>query len=306
MAQPQPLLAGTRHIQSLINGFTVETTPRAADKISHFGDYLRTGTAVYVTFLPGSDFTDTVRVCKRLHEEGFVPIPHFAARSINDEKQLEDYIRRVVGEADVSWVLCIAGAVDKPLGTFSDSMQILQTGLFEKHGIHRIAVAGHPEGSPDMSDAAIMDALTWKNNYRQQSGSELYLVTQFAFDIEPILNWEKRLIDAGITLPVHIGLPGLATLKSLLMHAKACGVGPSMRVLTRQARNVTRLLVVNTPDKLLRGLAHHTYSHQNSLIAGVHMYPLGGLRRSAQWSYAVQDGELSLSKDGFNVHPHID
>ena len=61
---------------------TVEVTPGGAEKIASFPELLRTGTTVYVTFLPGSDFADTVKVVKRLRAEGMNPVPHFAARSI--------------------------------------------------------------------------------------------------------------------------------------------------------------------------------------------------------------------------------
>ena len=293
-------------IQSFLTGFTAETTPKSAEKIPDFRMHLREGTPVYITFLPGSDFNDTVAVAKRLRAEGFIPIPHFAARSIPDEATLEEYIKRVTGEAGVDWVLCIAGAVDQPVGVYADSVQMLQTGLFEKHGIRKIAVAGHPEGSPDMPGQAIADALLWKNQYASDTGTEMYLVTQFAFEAEPVITWDKQLQRAGNKLPIHIGVPGLATLKSLVMHAKACGVGASMRVLTRQARNVTKLLVVNTPDQLVSDLAAYTKFDTNSGIAGVHMYPLGGLRRTAEWSYAVTDGDITLSKKGgFSVNREI-
>lgn len=294
-------------IQSFFSGFTAETTPKSADKIADFREHLRPETPVYITFLPGSDFNDTVAVAKRLRDEGFTPIPHFAARSIKDKATLEDYISRVTNEAGVDWILCIAGAVDQPIGEFSDSTELLKTGLFEKHGINRIAVAGHPEGSPDMSDKAIMDALRWKNEYARQTGTEMYLVTQFAFEAQPIIAWDRHIRAEGNELPIHIGIPGLATLKSLLMHAKACGVGASMRILTKQARNVTKLLVVNTPDKLVHDLASYKKHDPDCSIDGVHMYPLGGLRRSALWSYAVVDGNFSMGINGnFKVNINID
>ena len=287
-----------QNIQKLLAGFTAETTPGSAAKTPDFREHLRPGTVVYITFLPGSDFNDTVAVATRLRSEGFIPVPHFAARSIKDEKTLNENLARVVGEAGVDWVLCIAGAVDKPVGDFTDSMQILKTGLFDKHGVNRIAVAGHPEGSPDMSDDAVYAALKWKNNFKAKTDADLYLVTQFSFEAAPIIAWEKMLRREGNTLPVHIGIPGLATLKTLLMHAKACGIGNSMKFLTKQARNVSRLLVVNTPDKLVRDLADYQHNNPDSAITGVHMYPLGGLRKSAQWSYAVTDGQFTLNGDG--------
>lgn len=294
-------------ISSFLNGFTAETTPGGAAKIPDFREHLREGTVVYITFLPGSDFNDTVDVAVRLRKEGFIPVPHFAARSITSEQVLEENIKRVVGEAGVDWVLAIAGAVNNPLGNFSDSMQMLQTGLFEKHGINKIAVAGHPEGSPDMPTSAIIDAMRWKNAYARETGTEMYMVTQFAFDVEPIIAWDKAMQAEGNELPIHIGVPGLASLKSLLAHAKACGVGASMKVLTKQAKNLSKLLVVNTPDKQVNDLAHYHATDPNCGITGVHMYPLGGLRRTAQWSYEVVDGRIEMDgKGGFKTINKID
>ena len=291
-----------RSIQTLFDGFSAETTPGSAAKISDFRDYLRKGTSVYITFLPGSDFQSTVAVAKRLRDEGFIPIPHFAARSIKNKKTFESHLAQAVNEAGVDRVLCIAGAVDKPVGEFTDSTQLLATGLFDKYGIQKIAVAGHPEGSPDMSDASIMKALKWKNSFKEQTDAALYVVTQFAFEAAPIIRWDKMIQMEGNRLPIHIGIPGLATLKTLLMHAKACGIGSSMKVLTKQAKNITKLMTVNTPDQLVYELGQYRATDPQCGITGVHMYPLGGLRRSAQWSHAVHDGRFVLNgKGGFKV-----
>ena len=289
-------------IQTLFDGFSAETTPGSAAKISNFRDCLRKGTSVYITFLPGSDFQSTVAVAKRLRDEGFIPIPHFAARSIKNENTFESHLAQAVNEAGVDRVLCIAGAVDKPVGDFTDSTQLLATGLFDKYGIQKIAVAGHPEGSPDMSDESIMKALKWKNSFKEQTDAALYVVTQFAFEATPIIRWDKMIQTEGNRLPIHIGIPGLATLKTLLMHAKACGIGSSMKVLTKQAKNITKLMTVKTPDQLVYELGQYRATDPHCGITGVHMYPLGGLRRSAQWSHAVHDGRFVLNgKGGFKV-----
>ncbi|NKB62861.1 MAG: metFprotein [Gammaproteobacteria bacterium] len=299
-------MAKKQDIQDFLTGFTAETTPGSAAKVSNFNEHLKPGTSVYITFLPGSDFNDTVAVAKRLRNEGFIPIPHFAARSIADKATLESNIDKVVSEAGVDRVLCIAGAVDKPIGDYADSTQLLDTGLFDKYGINHIAVAGHPEGSPDMSDESILAALKWKNGFKQKTDAEMHVVTQFSFEAEPIIAWDKMLRTEGNELPIHIGIPGLATLKTLLMHAKACGIGASMKVLTKQARNITKLVVVNTPHKLVYDLADYKKNDPDCGVTGVHMYPLGGLRRSAMWSYAVCDGKFTLDgKGGFKVDIEI-
>jgi methylenetetrahydrofolate reductase (NADPH) len=295
-----------QQIIDFMTGFTAETTPGSAAKTPDYREHLRPGAVVYITFLPGSDFDDTIAVAKRLEGEGFLPVPHFAARSIPDAAFLDDKLARLTGEAGLEQVLVIGGAVDEPAGDFSDTMQLLETGLFDRHGIRKFGVAGHPEGSPDISERAIADALAWKNDFAERSGAELYVVTQFCFQAGPVIAWDKRIQAEGNRLPIYIGVPGLATIKTLLAHAKACGIGPSMRFLTRQARNLTKLMTVSAPDALVSALAEYKATDPGCGIQGVHMYPLGGLRRSAKWSYAVTDGAFTMNRDGKGFTVDID
>ncbi len=297
-------------IQELMANFTAETTPASAKKVEDFRQHLTPGTDVYVTFLPGSDFKDTIAVCKRLRDEEMRPIPHFAARSIPSRDALEDNLKAVVEEAGVDRVLTIAGGVsDKEIvGPFSDSMQLLETGLFDRYKIKTIGVAGHPEGSPDMSQEAIGKALAWKNAFAERSDADLHIVTQFCFEADPIIAWDKAMQAEGNKLPIHIGLPGLATIKTLLNFARISGVGPSMRFLTRQAMNVHKLVTVSDPNKQLVGLAKYKAEDPNCGITNVHMYPLGGLRRTAAWAYEVAKGEIDFDKklDGFKTRTKIE
>ncbi len=295
-----------QRIADFMTGFTAETTPGSAAKIPDYREHLRPGTAVYITFLPGSDFDDTIAVAKRLKGEGFLPVPHFAARSIPSAAFLEDKLARLAGEVGLEQVLVIGGSADKPVGDFPDTMRLLETGLFDKHGIRKFGVAGHPEGSPDISDEAIAEALRWKNDFAERSGAELYLVTQFCFEAGPVIAWDRCIRAEGNRLPIHVGVPGLATIRTLLAHAKACGIGPSMKFLTRQARNLTKLMTVSAPDRLVTDLAAYQASDPGCGIAGVHMYPLGGLHRSAKWSYAVIDGAFTMNEDGKGFSVDID
>ena len=293
-------------IVDFMTRFTAETTPGSAAKTPDYREHLRPGTVVYITFLPGSDFDDTIAVAKRLKSEGFLPVPHFAARSIPSEAFLDDKLAKLTDEVGLERVLVIGGALDKPAGDFSDTMQLLETGLFDKHGIRKFGVAGHPEGSPDISDKAIAAALRWKHDFAEHSSAELYLVTQFCFEAGPVIAWDRRIHAEGNRLPIHVGVPGLATIRTLLAHGKACGIGPSMKFLTRQARNLTKLMTVSAPDRLVTDLAAYQASDPGCGIAGVHMYPLGGLRRSAKWSHAVIDGAFTMNEDGKGFSVDID
>ena len=293
-------------ICTFLSDFTAETTPFSAAKIDDFRNVLRPGTTVYVTFLPGTDFAETLTVTKRLKDEGMRPVPHIAARSVPDKAFLDDNLNKLTAEAGIDEVLIIGGAVDRPVGAFSDSMQIMETGLLDKYGINKIGVAGHPEGSPDITDEGIRDALQWKNAFAARTGAELYVVTQFCFEADPIIAWDKMIQAEGNKLPIRIGVPGLATIKTLLNYAKACGVGQSMNFLKRQAKNVTKLMKVSEPDAEVTALARYRATDPNCGITGVHMYPLGGLKKTAKWTYAVIDGHFDMTKDGAGFQVNIE
>ena len=83
------------------------------------------------------------------------------------------------------------------------------------------------------------------------------------------------------------------------LHDKAL----ALEVYAKQAMNVARLLTVSAPDKLVTELAAYKATDPRCGISGVHMYPLGGLKKTADWSYAVVDGnfELGRNRTGFEV-----
>ncbi len=295
----------TQNILKFLHNTSLEVTPGGAKKIEDFRTMLRPGTTVFVTFLPGSDIADTVATVKRLFAEGMKPVPHFAARSIPNLKFFEDTLKIMQAEAQVDEALLIGGGVTNPVGDFSSSMEVLRTDLFQKYGIKKLGVAGHPEGSPDIKPEAVTEALLEKNKYAKEHGIEMYITTQFCFEAEPIIAWDKRIRAEGNELPIHIGIPGLATIKTLLAHATACGIGPSMRIITRQAANLAKLLTTRMPDKITRDLANYQANDPACGITQCHLYPLGGLAKSSKWLYAVMDGKFQLNDEGFDLTVEI-
>lgn len=271
-------------LQRLMARFSIETTPRGAQKVADFREHLPAGTLVYVTALPGSDFQETLATCRRLRAEGMEPVPHLTARSIANEAALRERLDRITSEAGVQRVLLLGGADREPAGEFEDSATLLETGWFDRFGIRSIGIAGHPEGSPDIERLLLREYGFRKIRYAQASGIELYLVTQFVFEAAPLVAWVRRIRDDGNTLPVVVGLPGPATLKSLIGHATNCGVGASMKFLTKQARNVTKLLSLQAPDALVADIAAQVRQEPALGIAGIHLFTLGAFAPTASWA----------------------
>ena len=296
------MAATIEQIKQAAEDWSIEVTPTGATKIESFRDCLAPGTTVNVTFLPGSDPMDTIAVAQRLHDDGMKPVPHLAARSLRDGDQLDELLAAFTAKAGVSEVLVIGGGVDNPVGQFSDSMQVLDTGLIQKHGIRSIGVAGHPEGSPDISDDEIAEALAAKNALAVREGLDIYIETQFCFEADIVLDWERAVRAAGNKLPIRIGIPGPATIKTLFRFAQISGIGPSMRFISKQARNVAKLMTVQSPHLLLDGLAQGMAGDPDCLIRHFHFYPFGGFAKTAAYAQAIVDGKIeTLPKGGFEV-----
>jgi methylenetetrahydrofolate reductase (NADPH) len=282
--------------------WSIEVTPNGAAKIESFGDCLAPGTSVNVTFLPGTDPRDTIAVAERLHNDGMRPVPHLAARSLRNTDQLEELLVAYTSRCGVEEVLCIGGGVDDPVGDFAATMEVLETGLIQKHGIRQIGVAGHPEGSPDISEDAVAEALAAKNELAARDGLDLYIETQFCFEADIVLDWERRVRAAGNRLPIRIGIPGPATIKTLFRFAQISGIGPSMRFVAKQAKNVAKLMTVQSPHLLIAGLAEGMAADKDCLIRHFHYYPFGGFARTAAYAGAIAEGRIELlPKGGFDV-----
>ena len=125
---------------------------------------------VYITMLPGGDYKDTSEQAAKLAKKGFNPIPHFPARSIQNDDQLKEYVSRCK-DGGVKQVLVIGGGRE-PVGKFDSSIQLLETGYFEQM---KIGIAGHPEGSPDISDSDLEKAMKDKKPYAD------YIVTPVSY-----------------------------------------------------------------------------------------------------------------------------
>jgi len=291
----QAVKSDASQIEALLRDYSIEVMPRTAEKVENFRNILPEGTRVYIAHIEGTPIEEMVATAKRLNADGFPVMPHFPARIIKDKATLGDWIARYQGEADVKQALLLAGGVAAPHGDFDSSMQLMETGLFDKAGFKRLHIAGHPEGNkdidPDGSMKNVMDALRWKQDFSTRTDAEMALATQFAFDAKPIIQWANDLSAAGITLPIHIGIAGPAKLQTLIKFAIACGVGPSLKVLQKRAMDVTKLLLPYEPTDVIAELAAHKAANPDFNITHVHFFPLGGIKTNATW--AIENGGTS-------------
>lgn len=289
-------------LRRLALDYSVEVTSREGHRVESLADLLVPGTRVYITFLANTPFEDTVALAERAVAEGMRPVPHLAARAVPDLATLDRMIGRLadVGVADL---LVIAGSLAHPVGEISETAQVLTSGSLERHGIHRVGVAGHPEGNKDIGDEGLAGALAEKNRLAAERDLDVYLVTQFTFAGEPVVEWEQRIRAAGNRLPVDVGLPGCSTPAKLLRFGLSCGIGPSLKVLRKQTGGVLRLATASEyhPDETVLALARSVAADPGSLVRSLHFFPFGALAGTAAWADGLRDGRFVLDEGGFGL-----
>jgi methylenetetrahydrofolate reductase (NADPH) len=190
---------------------------------------------VYITMLPGGDYKETAEKADALVKKGFNPVPHFPARSINGSRD--------------------------PIGKFDSSIQILETGFFD--GI-KIGIAGHPEGSQDMSDTKLEKAMIDKKPYAD------YIVTQWLLDSQPIIDFISKQ-----SVPVHVGITGPMKITSLIKFANIVGAKNSINFLKSNFSKALDLLKPKDPNELIGKVKEFTDNF--------HIYTFGGLKETNKW-----------------------
>ena len=214
---------------------------------------------VYITLLPGEDFRQVANKAKELANLSFNPVPHFPARSIKNLNDLKDYVKRCK-DGGVKQALVIGGSA-QPVGDFHCSLQLLETGLFEGF---RIGIAGHPDGSPDISDSDLEKAMKDKKPYAD------YIVTQWLMEPEPIIKFVSKQ-----TIPVHVGITGPMKISSLLKFANTVGAKNSINFIKSNLGKTFDLLRPKDPNDLIEKV--------KSVTSNFHIYTFGGLKETSAW-----------------------
>ena len=233
--------------------FSLEISPKTdLDTLPELKD-------VYITFLPGGDFKDTATKSGELVQKGYNPIPHIPARSIENDNHLKEYIN-MCKDLGVKQCLVIGGSRD-PVGKFESSIQLLETGFFD--GL-KIGIAGHPEGSPDISDEVLEKAMIDKKPYAD------YIVTQWLMQPEPIIDFISKQ-----TVPVHVGITGPMKISSLIKFANIVGAKNSINFIKSNFSRAIDLLKPKDPNDLVDKIKGHTKHF--------HIYTFGGLKETNNW-----------------------
>lgn len=272
---------------------SLEVPPRNVDKFLAAADHVPEGTEVFLNVLATTTADEMVAAAKRVHDAGFRPVPHLAARLTESDAAFAAHTARLAGEAGVEQVMLVGGDRDTPLGPYESSVQLLESGHIAKAGILAAGIAGYPEGHPGIADAELDAARARKFEIAAQSGMTLDLVTQVCFDPAAVSAWIAARRAEGVNASVRIGIPGPARLKTLVQYGAICGVGQSLRMLKRQTRSMAKLLTTSNPDAIVLPLAAEAAADWLP-----HFFSFGGVGATAKYLAALREGRFEIAGDG--------
>jgi methylenetetrahydrofolate reductase (NADPH) len=270
-------------LAKIVAGSSFEITARDPEKAVASLVDLAPKTPVYIAHIPGDPWARVMETALKVRDAGFSPIPHVVARNIKDEADLEEFLKTIVGELGTDHVLCLGGDVDNPPGKFTMSRQLIETGLFPKTGIKRIGLACYPEPHPKAPVEVFNEELSKKFALATEQGLNPWVVTQFAFEAEPIVGRLKELPGQGVTGPVRVGVAGPAGLKSLIGFSMRCGVGNSLKALTSRPTSIGKLMTKHTPEDVVADLALAMAKDPSLNVEGLHFFTFGGVPAAAGW-----------------------
>jgi methylenetetrahydrofolate reductase (NADPH) len=240
---------------------------------------------VSVTCSPTKGIPATLDLATRLLDLGHHPIPHISARMVEGPDEvfkLAAWIR----EHGLRDLFVVGGDAEHPHGPYADGFMFLRDLLAHDHGLERIGVPAYPDGHPFIDRSVLRDALHAKQALITEAGVSAGASTQMCFDAGRIRAWLQEERSLGLTLPIHLGVPGVVDRARLMRMGARLGVGTSLRYLSKNRASVVRMLAPGgyDPTDLVRAMAPDAEALG---IVGLHSFTFNSVADTAKWRDAL-------------------
>lgn len=270
-------------LSELLAASSLEISPREMHRAQALAALLPANTCVYIPSLPGLPLGRTLDAVAAVREAGLDPVPHVSARRILDRGEFKSFLKKCVSDCGVHRVLLIGGDEPRPKGPYNDSLEVLEEGVIAECGVREIGVGGYPEGHPRIAPAVLQQALKRKLALAREQKLGLYVVTQFCFAPQRVVEYCAGLARVHPEVPVYVGIAGPTDPVALARYAQRCGVSVSLRALRTLGSGIARLVTHTDPREHVVAIARYARSREPSNVVGVHLYSFGGAERTAAW-----------------------
>ncbi|MDG1265789.1 MAG: hypothetical protein P8O03_05640 [Ilumatobacter sp.] len=273
------------HLRRLVTDAKIELIPMKS--LEHARTELRPNSSISMTCSPAKGIDATLDESERLVAAGHRVTPHISARMVRSPDHLVEIHARL-RSLDLREIFVVGGDADPP-GCFFDAIEFLEAFLAlddadgtEQRQVDHIGYTSYPDTHPLITNAQLHDALHRKQELILASGRTAHVSTQMCFSPEQIRDWLRGERSAGLTVPVHLGVPGVIDKTKLMTMGMRLGVGTSLRYLSKNRKALGKLMTQRNfdPDVLLRSLADDL---ETLGIDGIHLYTFNQVDATEIW-----------------------
>ena len=282
----------------LTSHMSIEILNADIKRMEEWREYLSADARVFIPHFRNGDTAANIRTAGNLIDGDMLPVAHVAARNVADEDELERIVAGFSG-IGVREFLFLGGGDNPPAGQFDNALQMLRTGVLQRHGALRVGFAGHPEEHPEQSRDIMRAALLQKLDYAAQNNLESFIATQFCFAVTPYFEFLDWLKSENISVPVRLGLAGRVNAKKLLKFAVISGIGRSLGFFRSQFGKTVGL-VNFSPEGMMAEIAGRLAVRRYDFPVHLHFYPFGAVRETLAVISEAQS--MRNSDDDHNIH----
>jgi len=249
--------------------------------------HLPANARISVTASPVKTLEQTLDICAELLDAGHRPVPHIAARMVQDRDHTKALAARLK-HLGIAEIFCIGGDAEVP-GTYDDAMGFLRDFIDVTAGdVTAVGVGSYPDGHAFIPADALRGALLEKQELFAEAGIKGHTSTQMCFSTDTIRAWLETERADGLELPVHLGVPGVVDRAKLLNMGMRLGVGASLRYLKKNRTGLIRLFASAgyNPSNLIDPLAR---DFERLSITGLHVFTFNQVEATRDWQRSVLD-----------------
>ena len=236
---------------------------------------LKPGTIVHVMCPPEQGADHSVDVTVRIAGGGYSAVPHIAARTVASRDHLQELLEKM-HEGGIHSGFFPGGDGD-PVGRYESAVELLDDLATMEHGLSDIGIGAYPQGHRVIPKPVLTEALLQKQN------TATYMVSENCFEPQAIITWLREMRNAGVTLPLMVGVPGVVRVRRLLASCKQFGLQSAIRYLQNQHGMVRALLGSKfSPGPVVAAMAS-AVEDDTLGISGIHFYTFNEVSRTEDW-----------------------
>ena len=237
----------------------------------------RTPSTVTVTASPSHGYRSHPRPRRGGGARGHAAIPHLSAHMIRDRAHLGEVLDRCrAGAASAGRSSSVA--TPRTQGRVPRRLDAAPGDRRAGHPFTEIGVPSYPEGHVDIADDVLSRRCVEKQRYAT------YMTTQMCFNPGAIVSWIAQDAAAGVTLPVHLGTPGVAELTKLMTISARIGIADIGPLPEEEQAMVGHLLTARQLRARRVAGGHRAGPHRSGRQArGLHLFTFNQVQATVDW-----------------------